>query len=324
MQLALKAMITVLLVLALGAGAVVWRVNVKRSALMERFPPEGQFVSVDGHPVHYVQRGNGPDLVLVHGASGNTRDFTFSLVDQLTDRFRVTVFDRPGLGHTPRLAPSGVTLNDQATLLAGAAEALGIERPILAGQSFGGAVVMAWAVARPGDVAAVVNIAGATYPWPGELDQLYARLAKPGIGHVMSYLAGAFLSDGYVQSQVAGAFAPQPEPQGYGDYIGASMVLRPESLRANAQQRTDLREHLRALSPRYSDLTMPIEIVHGDADDTVGLHIHSEPMARDVASARLTVLPGIGHMPHHVAEDQVVAAIDRAAARANGQAVSLD
>lgn len=306
---------TTLLVLAIVTAGVIWRVGQKRAQALAHYPPEGHFVTVNEHPVHYVQRGSGPDLVLIHGASGNTRDFTFSMVDQLTDRFRVTVFDRPGLGHTPRLAASGVSVTDQATLLADASAALGLQKPVVAGQSFGGAVAMAWAVARPEQVGAVVDIAGATYPWPGELDKLYATIARPGIGHVIAYALCLVVTEDYVERQLAEIFAPQPEPEGYGDYVGAGLILRPESMRANAQQRTDLREELRALAPFYPELTMPIEIVHGDADDIVGLHIHSQPLARDVASARLTVLPGIGHMPQHVAQPDVIAAIDRAAAR---------
>ena len=59
-----------------------------------------------------------------------------------------------------------------------------------------------------------------------------------------------------------------------------------------------------------------VEIVHGDADTIVPLDIHSEPLARLLPDATLTVLPGIGHMPHHAAPDAVVAAIDRVFARA--------
>ncbi|MGR3435557.1 MAG: alpha/beta fold hydrolase, partial [Shimia sp.] len=40
------------------------------------FPPEGRLIEVEGVQVHAVQTGDGPDLVLIHGASGNTRDFT--------------------------------------------------------------------------------------------------------------------------------------------------------------------------------------------------------------------------------------------------------
>jgi pimeloyl-ACP methyl ester carboxylesterase len=53
-------------------------------------------------------------------------------------------------------------------------------------------------------------------------------------------------------------------------------------------------------------------MVHGDADTTVGLDIHSKPLEERLPHANLTVLPGIGHMPHHVREGEVVAAVKRA------------
>jgi pimeloyl-ACP methyl ester carboxylesterase len=39
----------------------------------------GRFPDSRRPPVHYVADGEGPDLVLIHGASGNTRDFTHAL-----------------------------------------------------------------------------------------------------------------------------------------------------------------------------------------------------------------------------------------------------
>lgn len=313
-------MLWILILLATIGAATGWRAISRATAGMAAFPPEGQFVSVDGHEVHYVQRGSGPDLVLIHGASGNTRDFTFSMVDQLVDRYRVTVFDRPGLGYTPPLARRGVTLKDQADLLAGAAQALGITQPILAGQSFGGAVAMAWAVHHD-DVAAVVDIAGATYPWEGTLNRFYSTLAMPVVGDALAYIVAAWVSTGYIEGAIKGVFSPQNAPSGYADYIGSPLVVRPHSLIANAQQRTDLRTHLQALSPKYPDLSLPIEIVHGDADDTVPIHVHSQRLVQDVGTARLTALSGIGHMPHHVAQAEVIDAIDRASARARNTQV---
>ena len=69
-------------------------------AVVLSFPPEGQIINVQGHSVHAFVKGRGPDLVLIHGASGNARDFTFDFVDRLKERYRVTVLDRPGLGHS--------------------------------------------------------------------------------------------------------------------------------------------------------------------------------------------------------------------------------
>jgi pimeloyl-ACP methyl ester carboxylesterase len=68
--------------------------------------------------------------------------------------------------------------------------------------------------------------------------------------------------------------------------------------------------------PRYGEIDVPVEILHGDADDTVPLAVHSEPLSRQLPNARLTVLPGVGHMLHHADPDAVEAAIDRAATRA--------
>ena len=82
-----------------------------------------------------------------------------------------------------------------------------------------------------------------------------------------------------------------------------------ESLRENARQLVALKEELRPMVPAYPRLPMPIALVHGDADTTVGLDIHSRPFARQVPHARLAVLPGIGHMLHQVAAPEVVGGI---------------
>lgn len=94
------------------------------------------------------------------------------------------------------------------------------------------------------------------------------------------------------------------------------MTLRRHSLRANALQRANLLAEIEALHPRYGEIKVPVEIVHGDADTTVGVNIHSVPLARQISGANLVILPGVGHMPHHLAGTEVVAAIHRAATRA--------
>ena len=63
--------------------------------------------------------------------------------------------------------------------------------------------------------------------------------------------------------------------------------------------------------PRYPALAMPVEILHGEADKTVGLEIHSAPLAAQVPHARFTRLPGIGHLLHQVALPDVLQAMER-------------
>jgi pimeloyl-ACP methyl ester carboxylesterase len=73
---------------------------------------------------------------------------------------------------------------------------------------------------------------------------------------------------------------------------------------------------VQALHTKYPDLDLPVEIVHGDADITVGLYVHSTRMVADIKGANLVVLPGVGHMPQHISHPEVITAINRAATRA--------
>lgn len=303
-------------VVFLAVALVQWRARIAEAQAVQTFPPEGQFLDVDGVRVHALVKGSGPDLVLIHGASGNMRDFTFHMVDRLADRYRVIVFDRPGLGYTGRLGGEGSAIARQATLLQAAASKLGAEQPIVVGQSYGGAVALAWATGHPDTLSALVTLAAASHPWPTGLPLFY-KVTSNLLGQALVVpLLTAFVPESYVQSAITGVFAPEDAPQGYAQHIGAPLTLRRESLRANANQRASLKEELRAQMSRYPQIAVPTEILHGDADTTVDLKIHSVPLAEAIPGANLTVLTGAGHMPQHTREDDVVAAIDRAAMRA--------
>jgi len=285
-------------------GLAAWR---EARALAEN-PPTGQFVTVDGLRVHYEAKGTGPDLVMIHGASGNLRDFTFALRDPLAEHFRVIAFDRPGFGHSDPL--TDVSLAAQARHLSLAAAQLGATRPIVLGQSYGGSVAMAWAL--QGDVAAMVTIGSPSLPWPGGLSNTYRLSANP----VGATLLAAFVPKSYVDATIARIFAPAAMPPGFDDYIGTALTLRRTSLRTNGAQVLALRGQLDVMQARYPDVSIPVELIHGDADTTVPLSIHSAPLSRILPNATLTVLPGAGHMPHHTHVDAIVAATLRAAASA--------
>ncbi|KMW57481.1 putative esterase [Candidatus Rhodobacter oscarellae] len=283
------------------------------------FPPVGQFVEIGGLQVHAVVAGSGPDLVLVHGAGANLRDFTFAMLDQLKNRYRVIALDRPGFGYSDRLPRGHETIRDQARVLRGAAGALGAERPIVLGHSYGGAVALAWGLDAPEGTAAVVNVSGPSHPWDTPLDPLYAvNSSRLGSWFAVPALA-AFVGDARVEATFAEIFTPQSAPEGYIAHFGAPLSLTRQALRANATQRAGLLDEIIALSQRYGDLAVPLEIVHGDTDTIVSVELHATQMLRDTDMARLTRLAGVGHMPHHSHAQDVIAAIDRAAARAAAQ-----
>ena len=314
-----KLALSLVVLLALVWALTLWRAGRRERAAEAAFPPEGQFVTVDAGSgalvrVHAVVTGSGPDIVLIHGSSGNTRDFTFSFVDLVRDRYRVIVFDRPGLGYSDRLPKGSEDIFTQATVLSRAATALGAPRPIVLGQSLGGAVALAWALDHP--ARALVTVSGPSHEWEGALPALY-RVNASWLGSLIAVpLETAWVPASYVADQIAGVFAPQRMPPGYDTYIGAGLTLRRDSLRANAAQRATFKDDIKAMQHRYGELALPFELVHGDADDTVWFDVHAVPMSREAPTVHVTRLAGIGHMPHQVAGAEVAAAVDRAAARA--------
>lgn len=315
----LKILLVVLIALAMFTLVVAWRVGERSTSARTNFPPIGQMIDVGGTQVHAYVSGQGPDLVLIHGAGGNIRDFTFNLTARLTDRYRVIAFDRPGFGHTGNAPGAAVELGEspeeQARLLQAAARTIGVTDPIVLGHSFGGAVAMAWALEQPEATRALVLLGAATMPWPGGLDPLYTINASTVGGAVVVPLISAFATRGIAERVLRGVFAPDPVPEGYPDAFGIPLSLRRTTLLSNARQVNGLRPHVVDMSEAYSSLEMPVELVHGTADEIVPAEVHSIPLSKILPDADLTLLPGIGHMPHHSAMDDVVAAVDRAARR---------
>ena len=311
-----KIVLTFVILLAVASAIVSFRAARHEAQAEQTYPPEGHLIDMGGVTVHAVVMGEGPDLVLLHGASGNTRDMTFSLAPKLAARYRVIVFDRPGLGYTDRINTTGATIIQQADLLARAAAELGAKKPIVMGQSYGGAVALAWAVHNPNNISALVPVSAPSIPWTTPLDTFY-KITSSRFGSALAVpLITAFVPDDRIETTLQSIFAPQAVPEGYGAYVGAGLTLRRQSLRANADQRKNILGEITALEPHYPKIAVPTELVHGTEDTTVGLTIHSEKLVDRIPGATLTRLQGIGHMPHQVAQDDIIAAIDRAAERA--------
>jgi pimeloyl-ACP methyl ester carboxylesterase len=101
---------------ALAASAMLNRVLAKRAE--RRNSPMGQFITVDGVRLHYLERGGGTPLVLLHGNGSMIQDFESSgLIDLAAKTYRVIAFDRPGFGYSERPRSTVWTPAAQADLI---------------------------------------------------------------------------------------------------------------------------------------------------------------------------------------------------------------
>jgi len=279
-------------------------------------PPVGRFITVDGVRLHWIETGAGRPVVFVHGAGGMVEDLLSSRLAPLVGaRHRLIAIDRPGYGHSDRPRADLAGPEAQARLLHQALAQLGVERPILIGHSWGGALVLAYAQEFPADTAGLLVLAGWSHPARAATLWVAGLPAAPLIGSLMSRALAPALAGGLAQDIIAQLFAPEPVPVGFRDFP-IELALRPSQLRANAEDLAALNADVARLRSHYKRIAVPVEILTGGADKIVDPVAHAFRLARAIADAGFQVLPGVGHMLHHTQPEAVCAALERLVARA--------
>jgi pimeloyl-ACP methyl ester carboxylesterase len=280
-----------------------------------RLPDTGQFVTVEGVRLHSVSAGAGVPVVLLHGNAGFAHDFA-ALMQALPARgFHAVAFDRPGHGFSASPTAEPATVAVQARLLRGALQALGIERPIVVGHSWGGALALAYALAYEPEVAALVLLAPAVYPEPPAYGAGNMLLAVPLLSTLLIRLSGAHIGR-EIERNLHKAFAPDPLPA---DYLHSALASwsRTAQVKATVQDEMNYSPATHALSARYNAVGVPTVIMTGDADQLVDPVRHAYPLHRALPHAELIVLPATGHMLPHTRTQAVLAAIEAAHARSH-------
>lgn len=291
---------------ALLVGLLVWT-GIGQWWVEREHPPVGQFITVDGIRLHYVMAGDGPGLVLVHGASSNLQEFTSSILPELAKTHRVIAFDRPGYGYSD--APPGDAWFDPtqvADLLLKAAAQLGVEKPVVLGHSWAGSVVMAAMVHFPERIRGGVMLSGVAGHWAGPLNWTYEIGDKPVIGPLFAWTMVYPLGSLVLANNVQEVFTPDAMPAGHLERAAVALALRPATFQRNVRDMNQLNEYMQLLSPRYDGVTLPLLIIHGEDDILVPFWNHGRRVVPVIKQTKVALLPHTGHAPHHTQTARVV------------------
>ena len=240
--------------LALAAAAV-WN-NVRARKAEHDYPPMGRFVEIDGARVHYLERGTGSPVVLLHGNVVSADDFVWSgVLDRVARNHRVVAFDRPGYGFSDRPAGKLWTPAAQAKHLRQTFAELGLERPVIVGHSWGTLVALALALDHPEAVGGLVLMSGYYKP-TARLDvPLAAAAAIPVLGDILRHTISPLFGTAMLPLNLKAMFSPQPVPDRFRQKFAYGFPVRPSQIRAESQDAATMVPGAAGLRRRYGELS---------------------------------------------------------------------
>jgi pimeloyl-ACP methyl ester carboxylesterase len=299
---------------AVGALAATALLNRHMAKKAERNnPPKGRFLKVSGVRLHYIERGAGTPLVLLHGNGSTIQDFESSgMIDLAAKDYRVIVFDRPGFGHSERPRTTMWGPDAQAELIKCALAELGVFSATVLGHSWGASVAVAMGLKYPELVQGLVLASGYYYPTLRSDVVALAAPSLPLVGDLLSHTISPLVSRAMWPMMMAKIFGPQPVPRKF-DGFSKEMALRPSQIRASAAESALMIPDAFKFRLQYAKLKMPVVIIAGDEDKLIDVDTQSARLHSDVPQSSFHRFAGNGHMIQQTATDKVMSAIKEAA-----------
>ena len=249
-------------------------------------PKTAQFADVEGVRVRYLDTGEGPPVVLVHGFASSL-DTWGTVVPELSKKHRVVALDLKGFGWSDR--PEGdYSPRAQAELVMKLATIRGLERFILVGHSFGASVVLAATMAHPERIAKIALYDAFVYE--DQIPTFFHWSKADGLGETLFTLFYKERADErmrlafYDPSFVTEALVESVEGQ----------LDRPGTVAAALQTVRQMR--YAEVEAGYKRVQTPALLLWG-REDTVTPLAYGERLSNDLKQARLVVYPQCGHFP---------------------------
>lgn len=239
--------------------------------------------SASAQPVAFVERGNGPTLLMLHGFMGSSTCW-LPLMDQLQSQIHCVALDLMGFGDSakPRMQ---YDIAKEVEFVRQFVTARNLGRCYLLGHSFGGWVAAAYALAYPDQVAGLILAAPA-----GIRDDSFCGRYD----HLRPILWDTPIVDWVLQ-----AIAPLATWTGQQKTLKQIIWMRRE-LMAQPAARSFLMDRLRpedaidTVEKQIHQLRTPTLVITGDRDETIPLW-HSQTYAQEIPNAKLVILPDADH-----------------------------
>ena len=272
-------------------------------------PPRRVIARADGGELAYVEAGQGPPVLLIHGALTNLDDMVLGPFDVLAEGHRVIAVDRPGHGASSRLRFADASPWRQAQIIRDAVRRLGVERPVVVGHSFGGAVALAYGLSFADEIAGVVALAPIVWPEPRLELVSFGPRTPPGFGDMLGLGSAVSIDQMALPLLWRAMFLPQAMPERFERGFSFELAGGRRTTTATGEDAVAIVTALWGSVAAYPTCRAPVRILGGDSDVVINNAFHGQSLSRLLPDGTYRSLKGLGHMLHHFAEDEVVSTV---------------
>ncbi len=185
----LLSVMVVLVLIVVLLPKISTKENCSYEDVIEKYS-KGKFIDVDGKKVHYIEKGNGKPIILIHGFLYHTVMWDKS-IDALAENFKVYAIDLWGWGYSERLESLDYSFELYGKQVTGFMDALNIQKAALVGQSMGGGISVYVAAHYPERVDKLILVSPAVIPYPMTAIGKFYQL--PFVGEFLNAIPGEAL-----------------------------------------------------------------------------------------------------------------------------------
>jgi pimeloyl-ACP methyl ester carboxylesterase len=265
-----------------------------------------RFTEVDGVRVHYQEAGqsDAPAMILIHGFAASNLVWSKVLLEIAENGFRVIAPDLLGYGYSEKPRQFDYTILRQAQMVVSLMKRLGIERGVVVGSSYGGAIAATIALDHPELVEKLILIGAVTNNRPTRY--LLMRLfGSPIIGDILSPLVVG--SRGLLRLRMKRVYDRHSWELDERRVDARHLPLRTRGAH-RAIIRTVRRWDAERISREAHLITQPTLVLWGDTDREVPLR-DGERLQEEIPNSRLIVFRACGHLPHEEYPQTVIKVI---------------
>ena len=273
-------------------------------------PPPSQFIALQGMQVHLRDEGPRDDplpIVLLHGTSASLHTWE-GWAEALRGQRRVIRMDLPGFALTGPNPENDYSIERYVAFVTALADQLGVQRFVLGGNSLGGQIAWATAVAHPERVASLVLVDASGYAFESAKTPIdvpigfqMARI-KP-----LAPLVENTLPRGLVEKSVKAVYGDPSKVTPPLVDLYYDMTLRAGNRKALVRR---VEQGYTGDTQALGRLKMPTLILWGGRDRLIPLEF-GERFARDIGGSKLVVFGDLGHVPHEEDPARTVAEVKR-------------